>query len=206
MELLKLEGKMTTAKKSFILYIDQRDTFEALSPEHCKELVLAIFDQSSGLKPTLSDYTKVIFIPFKHQLARDGDSWERTRKERVKAGRKGGEQKAKNLAKLANAKLAKQNLANVAVTVNGNVKTTYKSKEFLLKIPKPDIESLSKEFGVTASNIILKGKEVFDWCESKGKVYKNYRALLKTCLRRDTKTTIDPLAGDIPIEDLEAQQ
>jgi len=67
----------------------------------------------------------------------------------------------------------------------------YKTKEFLLNIPKPDLENISKDLGVTVPNIILKGKEIYDWCESKGKVYKNYRAFLKICLRRDNKTEPD---------------
>lgn len=66
-----------------------------------------------------------------------------------------------------------------------NDKNIYNSKNYLLKIPDKDKELISKELGITKENIIFKGKILYDWCESKGKVYKNYKAFLKNCLRSD---------------------
>jgi hypothetical protein len=65
------------------------------------------------------------------------------------------------------------------------VKNIYISKKYLLNIPEKDLEFISKDIGITKEKILLKGKTLYDWCEAKGKVYKNYKAFLKNCLRGD---------------------
>jgi hypothetical protein len=59
------------------------------------------------------------------------------------------------------------------------------TKKYLLEIPLDDLEQISKDIGVSKEKIILKGKTLYDWCEAKGRVYKNYKAFLKNCLRGD---------------------
>lgn len=71
---------------------------------------------------------------------------------------------------------------NQEVISNNNI---YTSKDFLLNISKEDLDLISKDIGISKENIIFKGKVLYDWCESKGKVYKNYKAFLKNCLRSD---------------------
>lgn len=67
---------------------------------------------------------------------------------------------------------------------------TYISKNYLLTIPKEDLQEISKDIGVSTQSIINKGKELYDWCEANGKTKKNYRAFLRVCLRGDIKKQI----------------
>jgi hypothetical protein len=67
-----------------------------------------------------------------------------------------------------------------------NVKNNiYSSSSFLLNIPSNDIEQISKDLGVNKEDITLKGKSLYDYCKSKGKQYKDYKAFLRNCLRKD---------------------
>ena len=69
-------------------------------------------------------------------------------------------------------------------------KKTYVSPEYLLSIPSEDIEQLSKDMGISEFTIKEKGKSLFDYCEAKGKQYKNYKAFLRNCLRKDTPKSV----------------
>ncbi len=101
------------SKKSFILYVDQKEIFEKLSGDECKELILAIFDIVNGkVVNSANRIIDLVLTPIKSQLSRDQDRWEEIRNERSIAGSKGGKAR---IAKL------KQNQANQAVTVNENV-------------------------------------------------------------------------------------
>jgi len=85
-----------------------------------------------------------------------------------------------------------------------NNKNIYSSKRYLLTIPKEDIEQISTDLGVTEKDITFKGKQLFDWCEANGKVKKNYRAFLRTCLRQDHSKSqpLNLLKGGIRYEDI----
>lgn len=72
----------------------------------------------------------------------------------------------------------------------GNKKTKKKTKpinqkKYLLEIPKEDIQSLSEYYKANAIQIQDKGESLYEYCESKGKKYTNYKALLQGALRRD---------------------
>lgn len=63
-------------KKSFILYQDQEETFDALTDERAGKLIKAIFDYTKGEQPKLSPGLSVVFISIKHSLNRDFEKWE----------------------------------------------------------------------------------------------------------------------------------
>lgn len=110
-------------KKGFLLYTDQKEIFETLTPEQCKELVLAIFNYPEERE--LSPIVKIAFIPIKNQLKRDMEKWEEKTKKRSDAGKKGMEKrwkKLKNRDKITN----DNNVINgyqpiTKITVNDNV-------------------------------------------------------------------------------------
>jgi hypothetical protein len=77
-------------KKSFVLYNDQLEIFEALSDRECKELILAIFNYDSVDTGTLSPTVKVVFITFKNQLIRDEIKWQKIVVRNRKNGKLGG--------------------------------------------------------------------------------------------------------------------
>jgi len=173
-------------KKSFILYQDQRENFELLPDKECKELLMAIFDYPDVKE--LSPLAKLSFVSIKNQLKRDLDKWnnimERNRINGKLGGRPITQSKPKKPSGLSgNPKNPVTVNDNVTVTVN----VTNNSIEYLLNIPDKDIDKIYTDLGVEKEDIYLKGKELYDWCGSKGKKYKDYYLFLRTCLRGDLK-------------------
>ena len=110
-------------KKSFVLYTDQREVFDELTDEDAGKLIKIIFAYVNDENPEVNDrLLKVAFLPIKTQLKRDLVVWDEKKQQRAEAGRKGGLAKASNATFATNdSSKAKQNLANLAVNVNGNV-------------------------------------------------------------------------------------
>lgn len=73
----------------------------------------------------------------------------------------------------------------------GETHIPYKKMEYLLNIPNQDLELLSKNLEITPDQIRSKGEDLHNYCEAKGRIYKNYRALLRNSLKKDfpLKTT-----------------
>ena len=110
-------------KKSFVLYTDQREVFDEITDEDAGKLIKIIFAYVNDENPEVNDrLLKVAFLPIKTQLKRDLVVWDEKKQQRAEAGRKGGLAKASNATFATNdSSKAKQNLANLAVNVNGNV-------------------------------------------------------------------------------------
>ena len=110
-------------KKSFVLYTDQREVFDELTDEDAGKLIKIIFAYVNDENPEITDrLLKIAFLPIKTQLKRDLVVWDEKKQQRAEAGRKGGLAKASNATFATNdSSKAKQNLANLAVNVNGNV-------------------------------------------------------------------------------------
>jgi hypothetical protein len=110
-------------KKSFVLYTDQREVFDELTDEDAGKLIKIIFAYVNDENPEVNDrLLKVAFLPIKTQLKRDLVIWDEKKLQRAEAGRKGGLAKASNATFATNdSSKVKQNLANLAVNVNGNV-------------------------------------------------------------------------------------
>jgi hypothetical protein len=110
-------------KKSFVLYTDQREVFDELSDQDAGKLIKHIFSYVNDENPSTDDILiKVAFLPIKTQLKRDLKVWDEKKLQRAEAGRKGGLAKASNASEfLAKPSNATNDLANLAVNVNGNV-------------------------------------------------------------------------------------
>lgn len=107
---------MADDKKSFLLYTDLIHMVKQLDKEKAGELFLHILKYVNDEDPKTEDMVlNIAFEPIKQQLKRDLNKWEDIKGVRSVAGKKGG------LAKQANARKAKQKLANLAVSVNGSV-------------------------------------------------------------------------------------
>ena len=59
------------------------------------------------------------------------------------------------------------------------------SLSYLDSLPKEESESLSLKFKCEPSEVTTKARTLADYCRSKGKRYKNYKAFLSNALRRD---------------------
>ena len=132
-------------KKSFVLYTDQREVFDELSDEDAGRLIKHIFSYVNDENPSTDDLLlKVAFLPIKTQLKRDLKMWDEKKLQRAEAGRKGGIAKSSNAKQsLANPSNATNDVANLAVNVNGNVNDIYKQTGSELKV---DVESHNQIF------------------------------------------------------------
>lgn len=61
----------------------------------------------------------------------------------------------------------------------------YTSLNFLLNIPEELKEELSKRYICSNSQVISKAEDLYNYCKSTGKTYKDYAALLRTAIRKD---------------------
>jgi len=59
------------------------------------------------------------------------------------------------------------------------------SLSFLKEIPEETINEFEEKFKVEKANIITKANALHDYCEAKGKRYKNYKSFLANALRKD---------------------
>ena len=128
-------------KKSFVLYVDYKQHLDLIEDaEDYRALFDAIFQYcATGYEPeNLKGVAMMAFSFIKKNIDRDCEKWEHTRKKRAEAGRKGGKAKAENAKQdethLANASIAKQNLANLAVT--GTVNCDCDCDEHILSSPQ----------------------------------------------------------------------
>lgn len=109
-------------KKSFVVYKSWKSLFNELPPEQAGVLIQAVFSYQDGEEVDISDpVLAAVFNLIRNQMDADNEKYMQTVNRRKEAGAKGGVAKAgKSKQKVANAKFAKQNVANVAVNDNDN--------------------------------------------------------------------------------------
>ena len=110
-----------TDKESFILYTEQKEVIDNLTDEDAGKLFKGIFEYAVGNEPEFNNLLKLVFIPIRQQLERNAKKYSEIKEKRRIAGAKGGKQKVANQANATFAKQNKQDQANQAVYVNGNV-------------------------------------------------------------------------------------
>jgi hypothetical protein len=59
------------------------------------------------------------------------------------------------------------------------------SLSYLKEIPQEDLEEFYNRFDCDKQKIMSKGEDLYNYCQSKGKKYKNYKALLLNALKKD---------------------
>ena len=107
---------MAKDKKSFVLYADLLTSVDHLTDEELGKLFRHTLQYVNDLNPVMEDRLLLTaWKPIERSLKEDLKKWEEIRTKRAEAGAKGGK------AKQANAKSAKQNLANQAVSVSDTV-------------------------------------------------------------------------------------
>lgn len=76
-------------KKRFVLYLDQKEIFEALTYEDAGRLIRAIFEfEETGVLPDLDGVLKFAFIPIKTALDANREKHEALCAKRKQAGAK----------------------------------------------------------------------------------------------------------------------
>jgi uncharacterized phage protein (TIGR02220 family) len=110
---------MAKDKKSFILYVDQKDLWNKLPDEIAGKLIKHIYSYVSDENPTSKDLIiEIAFEPIKQQLKRDLKLFEEKRVKRSEAGMAGAN---KRWQEIANDGKRISSIAKMAVNVNDNV-------------------------------------------------------------------------------------
>ena len=164
-------------KKSFVLYTDQREIFEELSNEDAGKLIKHIFSYVNDENPETEDkLLRVAFLPIKTQLKRDLRTWDEKKQLRSEAGKKGGLAKSSNAKQsLAKPSNATNDVANLAVNVNGNVNDINKEVFFSLN----ELEEEMRKEKPMQRPYFLRMQELHGISESKVKDYFTKWKLLK---------------------------
>ena len=63
--------------------------------------------------------------------------------------------------------------------------TAHASIKYLLAVPPKDIEEWTTKFNLKPESVTRKADDLYNFCLSKGKTYRNYRAFLASALSRD---------------------
>jgi hypothetical protein len=113
---------MAKGKKSFVLYSDQKELFEALTDEQSGKLIKHIFRYVNDENPTLDDpILKIAFITIKSVLKRDLNKWENQIKQRSEAGKRSAESRKRNSTTVNERPRNSTDNVNVNVNVSDNV-------------------------------------------------------------------------------------
>ena len=166
-------------KASFILYCDLWDTIKYLDKSQLGELTTIIFEYMiEGKTITPENPLFFLFNPIKNTLDRDKEKYLSTCEKRKEAGKKGGLSKGKQKqAKKANAKLAKQTLANEADSDSDNVSVSVNVNE-----------NVKKENRVFKSVIEIRGMTFFEKSEKVNEAFKDF--LINRITNKDYPTTL----------------
>ena len=148
---------MAENKKSFILYADQRGTFDKLNNEQAGLLIKHIYAYVNDENPSGDFITELAFEPIKTQLKRDLIKWEHLKGKRSEAGKASAEARANKKQQTStnptSVKSVQQTSTNPTVNVNDNVNVN-------VNVNVNDIikKELGKEF-IEIVNLWLKYKK-----------------------------------------------
>ncbi len=120
---------MSDSKKSFILYLDQKELFEKLPDESAGKLIKHIFKYVNCEQPETDDLLiDVAFSSVKQALKRDLKKWEAQTEQRRQAGRKSAEKRANEKQRKATTVKTRSTKStdSVNVSVNDNVSDSNK--------------------------------------------------------------------------------
>ena len=183
---------MAKDKKSFILYVDQKDLFKKLPDEIAGKLIKHIYSYVSDENPESDDLIiEIAFEPIKQQLKRDLKLFEEKRVKRSEAGLAGATKRWKEMPNdanewqtIANDSKRINGIAKIADNVNVNDNDIYRSFAHL-SITNADVEKLLTKYSIDDIDEVLDSIENF-------KGNKKYSSLYLTAnkwLSKNKKTT-----------------
>ena len=185
---------MAKDKKSFILYVDQKDLFNKLPDDIAGKLIKHIYSYVSDENPKSDDLiVEIAFEPIKQQLKRDLKLFEEKRVKRSEAGLAGATKRWKEMPNdanewqtIANDSKRINGIAKIADNVNVNVNDNNIYRSFAhLSITNADVEKLLNKYSIDDIDEVLDSIENF-------KGNKKYTSLYLTAskwLSKNKKTT-----------------
>ena len=159
---------MAKDKKSFILYVDQKDLFNKLPDEIAGKLIKHIYSYVSDENPKSDDLiVEIAFEPIKQQLKRDLKLFEEKRVKRSEAGLAGATKRWKEMPNdanecqtIANDSKRINGIAKIADNVNVNDNDIYRSFAHL-SIKNADVEKLLTKYSIEDIDEVLDSIENF---------------------------------------------
>ena len=159
---------MAKDKKSFILYVDQKDLFNKLPDEIAGKLIKHIYSYVSDENPKSDDLiVEIAFEPIKQQLKRDLKLFEEKRVKRSEAGLAGANKRWKEMPNdanewqtIANDSKRINGIAKIADNVNDNDNDIYRSFAHL-SIKNADVEKLLTKYSIDDIDEVLDSIENF---------------------------------------------
>ena len=126
---------MAEGKKSFVLYVDSKETWEELTDEQAGKLIKHIYKYVNDENPIMDDQLlNIAFLPIKHQLKRDLKRWESKQKQRSEAGKRSAEIRAsKQNEKQRKATTVKSRSTKSTVSVNVNDSVSVSVSDSVIK-------------------------------------------------------------------------
>jgi hypothetical protein len=119
---------MAKDKKSFILYVDQKDLWNKLPDEIAGKLIKHIYSYVSDENPTSDDLiVEIAFEPIKQQLKRDLKLFEDVKVKRSEAGKAGAN---KRWNEMPNNAIECQTMANDGKRINVIAKIAVTGPDF----------------------------------------------------------------------------
>jgi hypothetical protein len=165
---------MAKDKKSFILYVDQKDLWNKLPDEIAGKLIKHIYSYVSDENPKSDDLiVEIAFEPIKQQLKRDLKLFEEKRIKRSEAGLAGATKRWKEMPNdanecqtIANDSKRINGIAKIAVNDNVNVNVNVISKDIYrsfahLSITNSDVEKLLDKYPINEIDEVLDSIENF---------------------------------------------
>jgi hypothetical protein len=153
---------MAKDKKSFILYVDQKDLFNKLPDDIAGKLIKHIYSYVSDENPESEDLiVNIAFEPIKQQLRRDLKLFEEKRVKRSEAGLAGANKRWQEMANDSKRINAMAKIAdNDNVNVNVISKDIYRSFAHL-SISNTDVEKLLDKYSINEIDEVLDSIENF---------------------------------------------
>ena len=185
---------MAKDKKSFILYVDQKDLFNKLPDEIAGKLIKHIYSYVSDENPTSKDLIiEIAFEPIKQQLKRDLKLFEEKRVKRSEAGKEGA---SKRWQPIANDSNRINGIAKIAV--NDNVNDSVISKDIYrrfahLSITNLEIEKLLEKYSIQEIDAILDDIQNFKGHKKYTSLYLTATKWLAKNVKPTQETILDPL-------------
>lgn len=182
---------MSEQKKSFILYLDQKELFDKLPDETAGKLIKHIFSYVNCEEPKADDLiVDIAFSSVKASLKRDLKKWEAQLEQRREAGRISAQKRAERKATSVNERSVSSNetqrnptdSVSVSVNVSDNVSVSDSNKDIVASAPKFNFKNELLSLGVN--------KEVLeDWLTvRKKKKASNTKTALKALLNEVSKS------------------
>ena len=198
-------------KKSFVMYLDNKDVFYELNDKQAGRLIKAIFKYQETGEITDDKTLKPLFISLKTTFDRDNKKWEEIKRKRSEAGKKGMENRwgkdNKKYQNITNNNKKYQDITNITDSVSGSVnvnvsvseKEKKKEKKEITKnnlltppttLPTPTLDELrsyclENDMGDFDYEKFFDYYEANGWQNKNGSDIKNWKAKVRSWYRDD---------------------